>query len=62
MPSFVDVRIDAGVKEGKEISMFYDPMICKLVTHGPDRKSAIDKMKTAVSCSFALMVFPLHSR
>ncbi len=28
------VRVDTGVYEGAEISMFYDPMIAKLVTHG----------------------------
>jgi propionyl-CoA carboxylase alpha chain len=35
------VRVDTGVVEGSEISMFYDPMIAKLVTHGPDRATAI---------------------
>ena len=29
------MRIDTGVYEGAEISMFYDPMIAKLVTFGP---------------------------
>ena len=42
------VRIDTGVYEGGEISMFYDPMIAKLVTHGPDRKSAIAHMSRAL--------------
>jgi hypothetical protein len=37
--------LDAGVTQGSEISMFYDPMICKLVTHGPDRASALDRMR-----------------
>lgn len=36
------VRVDSGVREGDEISMFYDPMIAKLVTHGPSRQAAID--------------------
>ncbi len=35
------VRVDTGVREGDEISMFYDPMIAKLITWGPDRDSAI---------------------
>ena len=35
------VRIDTGVREGDEISMFYDPMIAKLITHGKDRATAI---------------------
>ena len=41
-------RVDAGVDEGSEISMFYDPMIAKLVTHGPDRAAAIAAMQDAL--------------
>ncbi len=36
----VTVRVDTGVQEGSEISLFYDPMIAKLITHGPGRKEA----------------------
>jgi propionyl-CoA carboxylase alpha chain len=36
------VRVDAGVRVGSEISIHYDPMIAKLVTHAPTRKAAID--------------------
>jgi propionyl-CoA carboxylase alpha chain len=39
----VTVRIDTGVTEGGEISMFYDPMIAKLVTHAPTRLAAIER-------------------
>jgi propionyl-CoA carboxylase alpha chain len=35
------VRIDTGVAEGAEISMFYDPMIAKLITYAPTRAQAI---------------------
>ena len=35
------VRIDTGVEEGSEISMYYDPMISKLVTWGQDRAEAM---------------------
>jgi propionyl-CoA carboxylase alpha chain len=42
------IRNDTGVYEGGEISMFYDPMIAKLCTHGPDRLSAIDHMAYAL--------------
>jgi propionyl-CoA carboxylase alpha chain len=36
------IRNDTGVTEGSEISVYYDPMIAKLVTHGPTREAAID--------------------
>ncbi|WP_259783212.1 acetyl-CoA carboxylase biotin carboxylase subunit [Aestuariispira ectoiniformans] len=41
-------RVDTGVVEGAEISMFYDPMIAKLVTGGKDRAEAIDNMLEAL--------------
>jgi propionyl-CoA carboxylase alpha chain len=44
----VTVRNDAGVREGDEISMFYDPMIAKLVTHAPSRLEAIDAQARAL--------------
>jgi propionyl-CoA carboxylase alpha chain len=43
-----DVRVDTGVFEGGEISMFYDPMIAKLCTYGKDRLEAIDRMRRAL--------------
>ncbi|MDO8972480.1 acetyl/propionyl/methylcrotonyl-CoA carboxylase subunit alpha [Reyranella sp.] len=43
-----DVRVDTGVYEGGEISMFYDPMIAKLCTHGNTRDEAIDRMRRAL--------------
>ncbi len=42
------VRNDTGVAEGGEISMFYDPMIAKLCTWGPDRDIAIAAMEVAL--------------
>ena len=44
----VTVRNDTGVFEGGEISIYYDPMIAKLVTHAPDRLGAIDAQATAL--------------
>jgi len=42
------VRLDTGVFEGAEISVYYDPMIAKLVAHGPDRDTAIDRLRGAL--------------
>jgi len=42
------VRNDTGVYEGGEISMYYDPMIAKLCTWGPDRMAAIEGMRAAL--------------
>ena len=43
------VRIDSGVAEGSEISMFYDPMIAKLITNADNREQAIDRMTLALN-------------
>ncbi len=42
------VRNDAGVFEGGEISMHYDPMIAKLCTWAPDRAAAVEQMRQAL--------------
>ncbi len=42
------VRVDTGVYEGGKISMYYDPMIAKLVTYGKDRNAAIANMRRAL--------------
>jgi propionyl-CoA carboxylase alpha chain len=42
------VRTDTGVFEGAEISMYYDPMIAKLVTHGATRQAAVDLQADAL--------------
>ncbi len=42
------VRVDTGVEEGGEISMFYDPMIAKIISSGPDRAAAIRTLQHAL--------------
>src|SRR5450759_294469 len=44
----VTLRNDTGVYEGGEISIYYDPMIAKLVTHAPTREQAIDAQADAL--------------
>jgi propionyl-CoA carboxylase alpha chain len=41
-------RVDTGVREGGEISVHYDPLIAKLITHGPTREAAIDAQAEAL--------------
>ena len=43
------VRVDTGVYEGGEISMFYDSMIAKLIVHGATRDQAIARMRDALN-------------
>ena len=43
------VRLDTGVIEGDEISVFYDPMIAKLIVRGADRPSALQLLRRALS-------------
>ena len=47
-PSGFGVRVDAGVEEGGEVLVHYDPMISKLTTWGRDRTAAIDRMIRAL--------------
>jgi propionyl-CoA carboxylase alpha chain len=49
----ITLRNDTGVEEGGQISMFYDPMIAKLVTHAPTRLEAIEAQARALD-AFAI--------
>jgi 3-methylcrotonyl-CoA carboxylase alpha subunit len=42
------IRVDAGVEEGDEIGLGYDPMIAKLIAHGPTRENALDRLRQAL--------------
>ena len=43
-----EIRCDSGVREGSEISIYYDPMICKLCTWAEDRPGALARMEKAL--------------
>ena len=43
-----ELRIDTGVEEGGAVSPFYDPMIAKLIAHGPSREAAIERLLDGV--------------
>jgi len=47
-PASEGVRVDDGVVEGGEVSLFYDPMIAKLITSGATREQAIDRQIEAL--------------
>ncbi|WP_371345064.1 acetyl-CoA carboxylase biotin carboxylase subunit [Ancylobacter sp. IITR112] len=49
----ITVRNDTGVYEGGDISLFYDPMIAKLITHAPTREQAIEAQAEALD-AFAI--------
>ncbi|KAK7901546.1 hypothetical protein WMY93_018315 [Mugilogobius chulae] len=46
--SNASVRVDSGIQEGSDISIYYDPMISKLVTYGATRAEALAKMEDAL--------------
>ena len=48
VPGGPGVRWDGGIQEGDEVSLFYDPMLAKLVVHAPTRQAAIDRMLRAL--------------
>jgi len=51
-PSGKSIRVDSGVVEGSEISMFYDPMVSKVCAYARNRKSAITEMVNALDRYF----------
>lgn len=44
-----DIRIDTGVRSGDDIAVAYDPMIAKVIAHGPDRNAAIAALDRALA-------------
>jgi propionyl-CoA carboxylase alpha chain len=47
-PAGEGIRVDSGVSEGGEVSLFYDPMIAKLCASGPDRATATARLREAL--------------
>ncbi|MGO7168202.1 biotin carboxylase N-terminal domain-containing protein [Rhizobium leguminosarum] len=56
LPGFV--RVDSGVEQGDDITAFYDPMIAKIIAHGPNREAALSKL--AAACA-GIEVWPVKS-
>jgi len=51
-PESATVRVDTGIEEGSEVSMYYDPMIAKLITRGETRDAAIANMSDALDAYY----------
>jgi acetyl/propionyl-CoA carboxylase alpha subunit len=49
-PQTGDVRIDSGYRAGDRVTHYYDPLIAKLVCHGENRGSAIERTLESLSC------------
>ena len=43
------IRVDTGVRQGDAITVNYDPMIAKLIAHGPDRAAAVARLSRALA-------------
>jgi acetyl-CoA carboxylase biotin carboxylase subunit len=64
-PDVPDVRVDSGVAEGSEVTVFYDPLLAKVIAWGEDRPTAIDRMLQALQAfeiEGPLTNIPLHLR
>ncbi|MFP8961986.1 acetyl/propionyl/methylcrotonyl-CoA carboxylase subunit alpha [Streptomyces nanhaiensis] len=48
-PSGEGVRVDSGLAQGTEVGTVYDPMLAKVIAHGPDRASALRRLRSALA-------------
>ena len=48
-PGGPGLRLDSGVAQGQEVSIYYDPMLAKLVAWGPDREASLGRLEVALS-------------
>ncbi len=53
-PSIEDLRIEAGIEKGMEVGIYYDPLLAKVIAHGPNRDASIRKLV------YALRNFYIH--
>ena len=64
-PAGPGIRVDSGLYQGCEVSLYYDPLISKLIVWGENRGEAIDRMKRALSeyhISGVITTIPFHRK
>src|SRR5690606_24762379 len=62
-PTGEGIRVDTHVRSGYEVPPFYDSLICKVITWGPDRDAAADRMIAALEqlrCEGVATTVPMH--
>ncbi|RLY93845.1 acetyl/propionyl-CoA carboxylase subunit alpha [Kocuria tytonicola] len=50
------VRVDSGIMAGQRVGLDYDPMLAKVIAHGPDRRAALERLGTALEDTVVLGV------
>jgi acetyl-CoA/propionyl-CoA carboxylase, biotin carboxylase, biotin carboxyl carrier protein len=55
-PSGDGVRTDSGLSEGTEVGSRYDPMLAKVIAYGPDRETALRRLRAALAGTVTLGV------
>jgi 3-methylcrotonyl-CoA carboxylase alpha subunit len=53
-PAGEGIRVDSGLAEGSEVGTAYDPLLSKVIAHGPDRPAALRRLRAALARSAAL--------
>jgi acetyl-CoA/propionyl-CoA carboxylase biotin carboxyl carrier protein len=48
-PAGAGVRVDSGIEQGSEVTSSYDPMLAKVIAHGPDRATALARLERALA-------------
>lgn len=48
LPEAEGLRVDSGVESGSEVSIYYDPMLAKIITSADDRPTAMQRMRSAL--------------
>jgi acetyl-CoA/propionyl-CoA carboxylase biotin carboxyl carrier protein len=58
-PAGSDVRVDSGVEAGTTVPSVYDPLLAKVIAHGPDRAAALRRLRAALE-RFIVLGFPTN--